>query len=609
MSDTLQTTSSEPAATPTTGLAYTTKVATAAGTFMSLLSADQLDTLLYDFDDTDAKTTWSNLPVNLVPRNGIGFGALTDEQLDAAKAVADAILSDQGYAEMADYVVLNGYEEMEAIIAADDVLAATSAASGGVQIGAPTAAQDASTAPAGAPTGTPPDASAESASGGPPAGATGTGGGTTLEWGSDLYYIAFFGTPSLDEPWMVQIGGHHLAYNVTFDGPSVSLTPEFIGVEPSVFTVDGVTYAPMADEVSSIFGMFSGLDESQLAQAELEGTFGDVVVGAGQDGQFPATEGLRVSELSAEGQAAVVAAMERWVRDFDPSVADALMAKYQAELPDTYIAFGNSTDPALQGSYARIDGPSVWIELSNQGGIGSEGIHHHSVYRDKTLDYFAPSDAEGSQTASDTTQSQGGIAAVADDGQAQDDAVAVADDGQAQGDTVAVADEGQAQDDAVAASGAEQGQTDAVAVSDEPQAQDDAVAVSDEAQAQDDTLVATDAVQVQDDVPAASDEAVVQAGTDALDDAEEADAASIRDAVVAQVREDLLSAWDATLTQVPGSISDTWGAVVAQVREDLLAAESWPALGADFASAGASGWNPFAAGATGDGAAQEAWFA
>ncbi len=352
----------------------------AAVAFIALLSAEQLDALQYHFDDTAANATWSNLPVNLVPRNGVAFGDLTDEQLAAAKAVAEAFLSDEGFA------------KMEAIIAADDVLNAL-AASGAVQAGGQAPAAP-GTAAGGAPPGRP-LAGPQGSGGTPPGG--GAGGGPT--WGSDYYYIAFFGTPSADEPWMVQIGGHHLAYNVTFDGGAVSVTPAFAGIEPQTWETDGVTYAPLADEVSAAFGMFGGMTEAQLAAAKLDMTFNDVVVGPGEGGQFPATGGVRAADLSAEQQALVLEAIERWVGDYEDSVADGLMAKYAAELGDTYVAFAGSMDSTLPGSYVRIDGPSVWIEIINQAGVGTSGIHNHSVYRDKDLDYLGGIDDAASLSA------------------------------------------------------------------------------------------------------------------------------------------------------------------------------------------------------------------
>jgi hypothetical protein len=40
-----------------------------------------------------------------------------------------------------------------------------------------------------------------------------------------------------------------------------------------------------------------------------------------------------------------------------------------------------------EGDYVRIDGPSVWIEWSLQPGRSIEGIHPHSVWRDRAADY------------------------------------------------------------------------------------------------------------------------------------------------------------------------------------------------------------------------------
>jgi hypothetical protein len=63
------------------------------------------------------------------------------------------------------------------------------------------------------------------------------------------------------------------------------------------------------------------------------------------------------------------------------------MARYAAELPQTYIAYAGTPALMTENDYIRIDGPSVWIEISMQPGRSLEGIHPHSVWRDKLLDY------------------------------------------------------------------------------------------------------------------------------------------------------------------------------------------------------------------------------
>ena len=49
-----------------------------------------------------------------------------------------------------------------------------------------------------------------------------------------------------------------------------------------------------------------------------------------------------------------------------------------------------SPDLTTQPSYARIDGPRVWIEVSVQPGIVyRDKVHYHTIWRDKASDYGA----------------------------------------------------------------------------------------------------------------------------------------------------------------------------------------------------------------------------
>ena len=58
-------------------------------------------------------------------------------------------------------------------------------------------------------------------------------GDTTIlnEW---RYYLSFFGTPALDEPWGWQLDGHHLIVNCLVLPGQVVLTPCFMGAEPRI---------------------------------------------------------------------------------------------------------------------------------------------------------------------------------------------------------------------------------------------------------------------------------------------------------------------------------------------------------------------------------------
>ena len=118
-----------------------------------------------------------------------------------------------------------------------------------------------------------------------------------MEYSSGAYYLAFLGTPSEADTWGLQFGGHHLVVNQTFRAGAVAgVTPEFVGAEPLAWTTEAASYAPLANEQAA---MLAGLTEAQRSSAQLSETFSDVLVGPGEDGNFPATKaGLAVSELS-----------------------------------------------------------------------------------------------------------------------------------------------------------------------------------------------------------------------------------------------------------------------------------------------------------------------
>jgi hypothetical protein len=169
--------------------------------------------------------------------------------------------------------------------------------------------------------------------------------------------------------------------------------------------VNGATYAPLADEGTTFAAAFKSLEATQLAAAFLSGqTFGDVVVGPVEyakgtyaTASFPAganRRGVLVSTLTTAQQALVTAAIEQWVRDFDPAVADPLVAAYTtpAAFADTYLAWGGTeasgVDVDVNGTYMRLDGPRLWLEVACQAGVVIQGkSHYHTIYRDKELDY------------------------------------------------------------------------------------------------------------------------------------------------------------------------------------------------------------------------------
>ena len=308
--------------------ANTSDVVTAAEAFTATLDADTLDAVTYDFTDNESRQTWSNFPAAQVPRKGVALSDLDDTAKAAAMALVKTMLSEEGYT------------QVETIQAADDWLAENSESGND-------------------------------------------------SFGSDKdYYIALYGTPSASEPFMVQFGGHHLARNYTYKGTTASITPDFTGTEPKSFTIGDTDVEPMKEKADTLFGVFDSLSDEQSSQAELTDTIDDILMGPGVDsGEFPETAGVAVSDLSADQQQLVTDAIAAWVEDASPGVAASLMATYEAQLDQTYVAFANSDTVDGESTYLRIDGPRVWIELVNTRSQSTPDVHYHGVYRDKNDDY------------------------------------------------------------------------------------------------------------------------------------------------------------------------------------------------------------------------------
>ncbi|MBB3223958.1 DUF3500 domain-containing protein [Pseudoduganella umbonata] len=410
--------------------ASTAGVVDTANAFLATLSAEQRTvatdatsstTVLFDYTLANA-SQWTNLPGN---RHGLRLNAttLTAEQLAAANAVIAKALGATGIA------LLNELR------AADQVLATAQATGGGTGMpGGGTMPTDGTGTP---PTGTFP----AGGTGTPPTGTfptdgtgtapTGTGGGmAALGYGSDLYSIAFVGTPSATSPWILQVIGHHLAYNITYNASKVSATPTFIGVEPPDWSVaadgtvtvtndastKGAAHAPMENQRAAMYNLAESIyaDSTTNAAAKLAGTFTDVLMGASgnTDGNYKSLvyptggRGLQYSAMNTTQKAYLRAAIEAWAGTQSADVAAALLGEYLSDdaLANTYVGYGvgqngtkadfsaypnaKSSPLDAQRSYIRIDGPRVWIEfIVQQGIVYGANVHYHTIWRDKTADY------------------------------------------------------------------------------------------------------------------------------------------------------------------------------------------------------------------------------
>jgi hypothetical protein len=329
---------------PSTGNGQVQAVISAIKTLQKSLSAEQRKALERPFVRESA-IRWSNLPTAIVPREGLRLGDLDEKQDHAARRVAAAALS------------ACGLKMLDEIRIADNVLKRVDA--------------------------------------------------RKIGWDGGNYYMTLLGTPSEKKPWMLQIGGHHVAYNLTFNGGREGATPLFFGSEPIYFNMGDTDYEPLVTQSAAMSTLARAL--ANHPEAKLSGTFTDVVKGVvvemiegqmpkgGTDTGFPLSyptgntdRGILYGALSAEEQALVRAALESYASLPGAAITQPLVAAYEspAALAETYVGYSGQPDLSAEGSYVRIDGPRIWMELVVQRAVADRTkLHYHALWRDKQSDY------------------------------------------------------------------------------------------------------------------------------------------------------------------------------------------------------------------------------
>jgi len=340
----LQTVRAQSRTSAETSAEATKRIVSAAHALLATLDDAGRAKVQFPFEGPQ-KARWSNLPSGIFQREGLRIADLTSTQRDAVRTLLTTALSRQGY------------EKAEAIMQGDEMLRQGAPANG----------------PGGGRRGGRP--------GGP-------GGG--VNFGKDQYFLAFLGTPSTTQPWMLQFGGHHLAINLTMGGSQASMTPSLPAAQPATYTIEGRTVRPLGAENDKAFALINALDNAQRSQAILPYRVADLVLGPGQDGRTIQPEGIRASALTASQQAMLLELAREWAGIMHDAFATARMAEIKANLPNTYFAWSGPTEVEVGKnikSYYRIQGPKLFIEYAPQPLGGDLSMHVHTMYRDPTNDY------------------------------------------------------------------------------------------------------------------------------------------------------------------------------------------------------------------------------
>ena len=311
--------------------------AKAAEEFLSTLSDEQKEQVLYNYDDETKSTSWSNFPVTFVERSGIKLGDLGETQRAAALKVLKALLNDEAYA------------KVTGIMAGDQYLKDNANAS---------------------------------------------------DLGDTQYNIAFFGNPSTTNDWSIQFGGHHVGINATFSNGAITFAPTHLGTQPTTYTdSNGQTQSALGDMYQTAFDFYNSLTDEQKQKLYQGEEVKNLTCAPSDTCDYPTGTGIKGSELTDEQKQLLLKVIANWTNLADSETTQATMDQISATLDDTYVNWSGATvyDTSQgKGIYFQISGPKVYIELASQdndagatvSGVQTSGWGHiHTIYRDPTNDY------------------------------------------------------------------------------------------------------------------------------------------------------------------------------------------------------------------------------
>lgn len=310
--------------------------------FMNTLSPDQLQEATYPMDDT-LRTKWTNLPVGLAPRPGIRYGDLSDESRIKFHHVLITLFSSQGYLKTTSIMHL------------DDILNelyTTEYEEKNINEELYQELMD-------------------------------------LNWGYGNYYISIWGMPEPIGDWGLKFGGHHISINLTVAGNDFSLTPLFLGTDPS--EVHSSKYAGLrvlSKEEDYGFRLINSLSDEQKSIATLSIEVpGDIITNPSNKNRLVEYSGIKAEQLNKGQKKLLENLIMEYVNNLEHEKAHEYADKiYNAGIDNIYFAWIGSYEPQKKHYYI-INGPDFLIEYDNVGFFKNDGNHIHTIWREKGNDF------------------------------------------------------------------------------------------------------------------------------------------------------------------------------------------------------------------------------
>jgi len=189
----------------------------------------------------------------------------------------------------------------------------------------------------------------------------------------DAYWLAIFGDPANDEPWQLQLEGHHLALNFTFVAGEIAVTPTFLGTRPNVI-LEGefAGWHAMGYEKDYAFQLLSSLTNDQMTQAVIAPVVANnIFTGPERLDAFDEYQGLAGADMTPVQQSLLWRVIEEYVNNYEHEIAAKRLAELSSDgIEKVYFAWMGETDGIDKPAYFRVHGPSVIIEFANASNLG-----------------------------------------------------------------------------------------------------------------------------------------------------------------------------------------------------------------------------------------------
>ncbi|TAE31294.1 MAG: DUF3500 domain-containing protein [Cytophagales bacterium] len=301
----------------------------AARTFMAALTPDQKKEALFEYEN-DERYTWFFTPHE---RKGLTLKRMTAPQRQAAMALLQSGLSDEGYRKATEIIDL------------ENVLCVVE--------------------------NRPPNDTYRD---------------------PENYFVTVFGDHEGNNPWGWRFEGHHLSVRFSsLTGRVVESTPLFFGSNPGEVRVDVPQKGRqvLRRETELAFALLATLTPDQRKQAVLAPqAYPDIVTGNKRKASLDRMDGLALQDMTTQQRPLFMDLLLTYLNNYRVTLAKQQLEKLEKSgLDSLRFAWAGDLTPELgegKGWYYRIHGPTLLIEYDN---TQTNANHVHTVVRDLTNDF------------------------------------------------------------------------------------------------------------------------------------------------------------------------------------------------------------------------------